>query len=445
MEVLLARIQFAMTIGFHFLFPAISIGLAWILVFFETLAWKKKDQLYAGLAMFFGKLFALTFVIGVATGIVMEFQFGTNWAEYSKFVGDIFGAPLAAEGVFAFFLESSFLGLYLFGRNRVSKGVHWFSGLMVAVGATISAFWIIVAGSWMQTPAGYVIQNGRAELTSFIEAVFNPSTIIRFLHTVNSSLIMGAFFMAGISAYLILKGRSLEMMKKSLKIAVILGLVTSLFELYPLGHVHTIQVAETQPAKFATMEGIIETTDDAPLLLFGIPDAEKQAVHFRVEIPGLVSALVADEHQTYKKEVLGLKDFPREDLPPFGLTFFSFHIMVMLGMFFIVLMFWCVLMLRNGKLFHSQWLLKIILWSTPLPMVAIQLGWIAAEVGRQPWIVYGVMKTRDAISTVVSSGEIIFSIVLFGLIYLLLGGAYFYFLFREVKKGPSEIEEGVSA
>ncbi|MBC8214473.1 MAG: cytochrome ubiquinol oxidase subunit I [Candidatus Marinimicrobia bacterium] len=434
MEVLLARIQFALTIGFHFLFPPISIGLAWILVIFETKGWRNNDESYIRIAKFFGKLLALTFAVGVATGIVMEFQFGTNWAEYSKFVGDIFGAPLAAEGVFAFFLESSFLGLYLFGRNRVSKGVHWFSGLMVAVGATISAFWIIVAGSWMQTPAGYTIQNGRAELTSFAEAVFNPSTVIRFLHTIDSAIIMGAFFVAGISAYLILKNKQSKLMKKSLKIAIIIGLVASVLELFPLGHEHAIQVAETQPAKFATIEGITETTNDASLLVVGIPTYDENGnrqIIGGIEIPGLMSALIPGD-----EPLKGMNEFNEEDLPPFALTFFSFHLMVGLGTFFIALMALATFKLKGGKLYKTNWLLKVLVWSTPLPLLAIELGWIAAEVGRQPWIVYNVMRTEDAVSTIVSSGEIIFSIVMFSLIYLLLGGAYLFFLIKEVKKGP---------
>ncbi len=430
MEVLLARIQFAMTIGFHFLFPPISIGLAWLLVGFETLGWKRKDNLYVELGKFFGELLALTFAIGVATGIVMEFQFGTNWAEYSKFVGDIFGAPLAAEGVFAFFLESGFLGLYLFGRNKVSKGVHWFSALMVAVGSTLSAFWILVAGSWMQTPAGYVIRNGRAELTNFMEAVFNPSTMIRFLHTVDAAIVTGAFFVAGVSAYLILKKKEPEMMKKSLKIAVIVGFIASFIELFPLGHEHAIQVAETQPAKFATIEGITETSDDVPLLAFGVPNTQTRDVDFRVEVPGLISMLLDQD------EVKGMNAFKEEDLPPFALTFLSFHIMVALGSAFIALMGFAVLLLKNGKLFRTDWILKALVWATPLPLLAIQLGWITAEVGRQPWIVYNVMRTKDAVSTIVSSGEIIFSIVMFGLIYLLLGGAYLFFLLRTIKQGP---------
>ena len=440
MELLLSRIQFAMTISFHFLFPPISIGLAWLLVGFETLGWKRKSKVYTGLGIFFSKLLGLTFVIGVATGIVMEFQFGMNWAEYSKFVGDIFGAPLAAEGIFAFFLESSFLGLYLFGRDKVSKGIHWFSGLMVAVGATMSAFWILVAGSWMQTPAGYVVRNNRAELTSFVEAVFNPSMFIRFLHTIDAAIIAGAFFVIGVSAYLILKKKQPEMMKKALKIAVVVGFISSVLELFPFGHEHSIQVAETQPAKFATFEGITETTDNAPLLVFGIPNSETREVNNRIEIPGLVSKLLPEQD-----EILGMNAFPSENLPPFALTFISFHLMVALGSAFILLMGLAVLMLRNGRLFKMEWLLKIFVWTTPLPLIAIQLGWISAEVGRQPWIIYNVMRTSDAYSTVVSSGEIIFSIVMFGSIYLLLGGAYLYFLLKKIRKGPKgiQIEETV--
>ncbi len=434
MEVLLSRIQFAMTVGFHFLFPPISIGLAWILITFETLGWRRNSELYIQLGKFFGKLLALTFVMGVATGIVMEFQFGTNWAEYSKFVGDIFGAPLAAEGVFAFFLESGFLGLYLFGRNKVSKGVHWFSALMVAVGSTISAFWIIIANSWMQTPAGYVIRNGRAELTSFAEAAFNPSTVIRFLHTVDAALITAAFIVAGISAYLILKKRQTEMMKKSLKIAVIVGFVASVLELFPLGHMHLVQVAETQPAKFATIEGITETSDNVPLLAFGIPDSETRDVNFRIEIPGGINWLLSKDG-----EVQGMNEFKDGDLPPFGLAFIPFHLMVYLGSVFIILMLVSVFLIKSEKLYKTDWLLKILIGSAPLPLLTNQLGWITAEVGRQPWIVYNVMRTKDAISTNVSTGEIIFSIVMFGIIYILLFGAYLYFLLKQIKQGPEEI------
>lgn len=277
----LSRLQFALTIGFHFLFPPLLIGLAWLLVIMEWRGWKRGDEDYVRAGTFFGKILGLTFAVGVATGIVMEFQFGTNWAEYSKFVGDIFGAPLAAEAIFAFFLESTFLGLYLFGRKRVSKGVHWFSALMVAVGSTLSAFWIIVANSWQQTPAGFEIRNGRAELASFADAMFNASTWPRFLHTLDACLIAGAFLVAGISAYLVIKNNAVEVARKSLKLSLIFGLVVSLLAVFPTGDWSAKQVARTQPEKFAAMEGLtrgrsVRSVDRVRNTLRGTPTAGLQ-------------------------------------------------------------------------------------------------------------------------------------------------------------------------
>ncbi len=434
----LARLQFALTIGFHFLFPPISIGLAWLLVIMEGLGWRKGDEIYVRMGKFFAKLLALTFAVGVATGIVMEFQFGTNWSVYSKFVGDIFGAPLAAEGIFAFFLESGFLGLYLFGRNKVSKAVHWFSILMVAVGATISAFWIIAANSWQQTPAGYILRNNRAELTSFYDAVFNPSTVIRYLHTMDAALITGAFFVAGISAYLILKKKEVELAKRAMKIAVIFGLIASLLELTPLGDTHVKQVARTQPEKFASIEGLAQTQSNAPLILFGIPNSDTRKLEMKIEIPGLLSWLV---HGDANVPVKGFNEFTPGNLPPFVFTFVSFHTMVALGIFFILVMAMSFIQMCRSKLWENKWLLKIMLWSIPLPLAACQLGWITAEVGRQPWIVYGLLRTSEAYSASVTAEEIMFSIILFGLIYLLLGILYIYILVREVKHGPQSAKK----
>jgi len=426
-----------MTIGFHFLFPPISIGLAWLLVIVERLGWKKKDEIYEKIGKFFGKILALTFAVGVATGIVMEFQFGTNWAQYSKFVGDIFGAPLAAEGVFAFFLESAFLGLYIFGRNKVSKGVHWFSIFMVAIGATISAFWIIVAGSWMQTPAGFIIKNGRAELTDFWAAVFNPSTVIRFFHVVDAALITGAFMMAGISAYFLLKKQHVEISKKAMKLAVIFGLVVSLLELFPFGHESGREVAHEQPAKFAAIQGLYTTQSGAPLAVFAFPTMPPPELKAKIEIPGLLSWLAfGDVHAKIK----GINEFQQNDLPPLFITFVSYHNMVALGMLFILLTLLATIQLYRKKLWESKKLLKIFTWAIPFPLIACQLGWISAEVGRQPWIVYNVLRTRDAVSTAVVAGDVVFSIILFALIYLLLGSLYVYLLVREIKHGPEPIE-----
>lgn len=434
--VLLARLQFALTVGFHFIFPPLSIGLAWLLVIIEALGWKRNDESYVTLGNFFGKILGLIFAMGVATGIVMEFQFGTNWAEYSKFVGDIFGAPLAAEGIFAFFLESTFLGLYIFGRNRVSKGVHWFSIFMVAVGATISAFWILVANSWQQTPAGYVIRNGRAELVDFWAAVFNPSTLPRFFHTFTASLISGAFLMIGISAYLILKNKEIESAKKSFKLALIFGLIVSILEVFPFGHEHGRQVARTQPEKFAAIQGLYTTQTGAPIAIFAIPFSKPPELKAKIEIPGLLSWLAFGD---INAEIKGINEFPEDEIPPLFLTFVSYHNMVLLGLYFIFITAIGTYFLWKKKIWGKRKLLKIYVWSIPLPIIACELGWIAAEVGRQPWIVYKLLKTSDAASITVSAGEILFSIILFGVIYLLLFALFLFVLIRKIKHGPEPI------
>jgi cytochrome d ubiquinol oxidase subunit I len=431
--VLLSRIQFALTVGFHFLFPPITIGLAWLLVAIEWRGWRTGDAVWVRMGKFFGKLLALTFAVGVATGIVMEFQFGTNWAQYSKFVGDIFGAPLAAEGVLAFFLESGFLGLYLFGRNRVSKGAHWFSILMVAVGATISAFWILVANSWQQTPAGYVLRDGRAELLDFWAAVFNPSTLPRFFHTVDAALITGAFFVAGIAAYLLRKNREDDLARRAARLAIIFGFVVSVLEVFPSGHLHARQVAHTQPEKFAAIEGLYTSTSAAPMVLFAFPVTPPPELKAKVEIHGLLSWLAFGNMNT---RIRGIEEFPPNDRPPLWLTFVSFHNMVVLGMYFIAAMAWGAWLLRRGTLWDSRRYLALLMISIPLPLAACQLGWIAAEVGRQPWIVYHLLRTSDAVSTIVPAGDVLFSIALFSILYLLLGVLFVYLLVREIRHGP---------
>jgi len=434
--VLLARIQFAMTVGFHFLFPPLSIGLGWMIFISEMFG--RKNQDYKAIGYFFGKVLGLIFAVGVATGIVMEFQFGTNWSEYSKFVGDIFGAPLAAEGLFAFFLESTFLGLYIFGRKKVSKGVHVFSSLMVAVGATISAFWIIVANSWQQTPAGFIIQNNRAELTDFWAAVFNPSTLVRFFHTLDAALISGAFLWAGISAYMILKNKQPEIAKVSLRFAIIFGLIVSLLEVYPFGHEHGRELAKYQPEKFAAIMGLYTSQNAAPMALFAFPTDRPPDLKAKIEIPGMLSWLALGDVNGRLK---GINEFPREDIPPLFLTFVSYHNMVILGMYFILIMALSAYKIYKKTLWESKKLLRILFWSIPLPLVACQLGWMAAEVGRQPWIVYHLLKTKDAVSVTVGAGEILFSIILFALIYILLFSVLFVLLKKKINTGFELLSE----
>jgi cytochrome d ubiquinol oxidase subunit I len=440
---LLSRIQFGMTVGFHFLFPPLTIGLAWLLVVVEGLAWRREDELYERAGRFFGKVLGLTFAVGVATGIVMEFQFGTNWAEYAKFVGDIFGAPLAAEAVIAFFLESTFLGLYLFGRGRVSRRVHFFSIVMVAIGATISAFWILVANSWQQTPAGYELnaELGRAELTDFFAAVFNPSTLPRFIHTMMAALVAGAFLMMGISAVLLLRDRAAEVARRTLRISVLAGLAFSLLTLFPSGHEHARQVARTQPAKFASMEGLIEGRPGAPLVVAGRPMDRPPGVHSVVEIPGLLSWLAFGDVDAH---VEGIKDLQAESIPtpPFAISFASFHTMVGLGMIFIAVTALGGLLLVSGRLERSRWYLRALPWLIPLPLLACQFGWLLAELGRQPWVVYGIQKTADAYSGNVTGGEVLFSLLLFAASYLALGGLYVFLLVRRIRQGPEPLTAG---
>lgn len=434
--VLLARIQFALTIMFHFLFPPITIGLALLIVFIETARWRTGKEIYRRMSDFWLKIFAVNFVVGVASGIVMEFQFGTNWASYSRFVGDIFGAPLAAEGVFAFFLESGFLGLLLLGRNKISSFVRWFAALMVWLGATLSAFWIIVANSWMQTPAGFHIANGRAELVDFWAAVFNPSTLPRYFHTITSAWVCGSFLMMSISAWFFLKRRAGDVSRASLKLSTICALI-SVVLVVATGDRHAKQVARTQEAKFAAMEGLYSTTRGAPLVLFSLPPTQEgKRVGPELVITHLTSFMAFGNFQA---PVKGLEEFPPSEWPPIAITFLSFHNMVILGnIMFLVALVGVVLIWRK-KIFEARWWHRAAFWSLPVPTIAIQLGWLAAEVGRQPWIVYGLMRTDQGTSKVVTAPEIVTSIALFTVVYLFLGALWLYLLRREVLHGADEV------
>lgn len=437
----LSRLQFGITIGFHFIFVTVSLGMVWLLFAIETMAWRTRREEWTRAAKFFGRMFVMTFVFGVVTGMVMEFQFGLNWAVFSNFVGDIFGTPLAAEGLFTFIIESVFIGLYIFGRDRVPKAIHWFSILMVALGATFSAFWILVANSWMHTPAGYVMRNGRLELSSFLHVVFTESMSPRFFHTVDAVLIGGAFFVAGVSAYLLLAGKDVDLARKTLRLSVVFGLLVSVLELFPFGDMTARQVAHTQPTKFAAMESVEKTQQGAGLVLFGVPVEDPPHLDYAVRLPYALS-LLADRNPN--ATVKGFDQFSRDDLPPFVLTFTSFHVMVGLGTFFIAVMAWAVFQTVRRRLWENRWFLWVLVLSIPLPIIACQFGWITAEVGRQPWIVYGVMRTSDAASVNVSAHQVLVSLWSFGVLYLMLGVLYVLLMVREVRRGPqhfSAIEE----
>ncbi|MDX9759059.1 MAG: cytochrome ubiquinol oxidase subunit I [Bacteroidota bacterium] len=434
----LSRFQFALTIMFHYLFPPLSIGLGVIMAITEGMYIKTKNRDYEIMARFWTKVFAVVFAMGVATGIVMEFQFGTNWATYSRYVGDVFGSPLAAEGIFAFFLESGFLAILVFGWDRVSPRVHFFSTIMVALGSMFSAVWIVVANSWMQTPTGFHIvgegMTARAEITDFWAMVFNPSSVDRLVHTLIGAFILGAFFVMSITAWYILHRRHERLAKQSFTIALVFGTIASLAALVT-GHEQANTVSRTQPAKLAAFEGHF-TTGPADMWLFGIPDEQREMVNYGIAIPGGLSFLL---HQDFDAPVTGLDQFPPEDRPPLQIPFQMYHIMITLGMYFIALTLFASFLRWRGTLFEKRWLMWVFVVSVLGPYIANQAGWIAAEVGRQPWIVYGLLRTSDALSKAVTAEEVLASIILFTIIYLFLLAVWLYVMNDKIKHGPDDV------
>ena len=442
----LSRIQFALTIMFHYLFPPLTIGLGGLLVFMEGLYLKTRDRQYEAMTRFWTKIFAVNFAVGVATGIVMEFQFGTNWATYSRYVGDVFGSALAAEGIFAFFLESGFLAVLVFGWDRVSPKTHFFATCMVALGAVFSSIWIIVANSWQQTPAGFHIVGvgltARAEITDFWAMVFNPSSLHRLLHTLIGAYLLAAFFVMSVSAYYLLSRRHGNFARKSFRVALILGTVMSLAAVIS-GDLQGKKVAVTQPAKLAAMEAHFTTTDGpTPLYLFGIPDERGERMKHGVAVPGLLSFMV---HGNFRDPVDGLDKIPRENWPPVAITFHAFHLMVILGILFICLTLLALVLLWRGTLFETRWLLRIFVFAAPLPYVANQAGWVTAEVGRQPWVVYGLLRTSEGLSKAVVANQVFGSIIMFILIYALLFAVWIFVLDSKIRQGPDEIDTAHSA
>lgn len=442
---ILARIQFAFTIAFHYIYPPLSIGIGLIMVIMESLYIKTGKKEYEILTRFWIKIFALTFGIGVATGIIMEFEFGTNWAVYSRYVGDIFGSALAAEGLFAFGLESAFLGVLLFGWHRVKPWVHLVSTIGVFLGSMFSAVWIVVANSWQQTPAGYHIVgegfDARAEVTDFWAMVFNPSSVDRLIHTWQGAFLAGAFLVLSVHAYYLRKGRYTEISKKAFKIALVVATIFSLTQLVS-GHSSADGVAKNQPAKLAAMEGHFEASAPADLYLLGWVDKENQKVT-GIGIPGGLSFLI---HQDFEKPIVGLNSFPEEDRPgQVNAVFQFYHIMVAIGMFLIALTLYACFLWWRKKLFTTKWLLGVFSFAVILPQIANQVGWFAAEMGRQPWVVYGHLRTSEAFSQEVSANQIMFSLVMFTIIYAILLVLFIYMVNKKIKQGPyDELNEEVN-
>lgn len=437
---ILSRIQFAFTIAFHYIYPPLSIGLGVLLVIMEGMYLKTGNKLYERMTKFWVKIFALTFAMGVATGIVMEFEFGTNWATYSRFVGDVFGSALAAEGIFAFFLESGFLAVLVFGWNKVSPKMHFFSTIMVSFGSMLSAVWIVVANSWQQTPAGYHIVgegiNARAEITDFWEMVFNPSSMERLSHVLSGAWLAGAFLVLSVSAYYLLKKKHIEFAKSSFKIALGLAVFASLFQLFT-GHKSAVGISETQPAKLAAFEAHYDSSAAGDLYLFGWVNDQKQEVNLGIKIPGMLSYLI---HGDPDKPVTGLNAFKPEDRPPVNIVFQSYHLMVAIGFFLIGISLLGLILLRKEKIFEMKWLLRFFVIAVLGPQIANQLGWISAEVGRQPWIVYNLLRTSEGLSKVVTANQVLFSLILFTVVYALLFILFLYLLNEKIKHGPEDAE-----
>lgn len=439
---ILSRIQFAFTISFHYIFPPLSIGLGLMMVLFEGNYLRTKEKKYELLARFWTKIFAVTFGLGVATGIVMEFEFGTNWATYSRYVGDIFGSALAAEGLFAFALESGFLGLLLFGWNKTTPIVHFIGTLGVWLGSMFSAVWIVVANSWQQTPAGFHIvgegTKARAEIVDFWAMVFNPSSVDRILHVWNGAFLAGAFLVLSVSAWYILKNKHLEMSKTAFKTALVLATVCSLAQLLS-GHSSAEGVAENQPAKLAAMEGHFDSGEPADLYLFGWVDKEAQKT-YGLGIPGGTSFLL---YQDFNTPVTSLNDIKPENRPSTINAIFQFyHIMIAIGMALIGLTLFSCFYWWKGSLFEKKWLMWLFVPSVLLPQIANQAGWFTAELGRQPWVVYDLLRISDALSNTVQANQVLFSIIMFAIVYALLFFLFIYLLNKKIQHGPEELIQG---
>lgn len=433
MDVLmLSRLQFAMATMFHFIFVPLTLGLSILVAIMETKYVRTGDETYKRMTKFWGKLFVINFVLGVVTGITLEFQFGTNWSRYSEYVGDIFGSLLAIEATTSFFLESTFLGAWIFGWNILSPKMHAACIWLVAIASNLSAAWILLANAFMQNPVGYVIRNGRAELDNFFHVLLNPFGWQQYVHTLSGAFTLAGFFIMGVSAYHLLKKQNIDFFTRSFKMGMVFALVFSVLVAVQ-GHHHAQEVGRIQPAKLAAMESLWETQESAPMYLLVVPDEknEKNAVEL-FGIPGALSFLA---HGSFNTPVQGLKDWPADERPPVMLTFLSFRAMVGLGTLLPILCIWAFL--RRNRLTETPRLLKAMLFAIPLPYLAIEAGWVVAEVGRQPWIVYGLMKTADAVSPIVTS-QVAFSLVALTLLYALLGAVDIYLLFKFAKKGPAE-------
>ena len=428
--VFLSRLQFATATMFHFLFVPLTLGITILIAYMETKYARTGEEIYLRMTKFWGKLFLINFALGVVTGITLEFQFGTNWSRYSEYVGDVFGSLLAIEATVTFFLESTLIGVWIFGWKKLSAKAHAMVMCLIAFASNMSGIWILAANGFMQNPVGYTMVNGRAELTDFFAVVFNKHGLLEIIHMLPAGLLTAAFFIMGISAYHLLKKQHVELFHKSFRIGLIVGLVTSLWLGFS-GDMHGVNVAKTQPAKLAAMEAHWETQKQAPIVMFAIPSEEQEKNLIEIgSIPGMLSFLGFHD---FNAEVIGLRDIPKDERPPVLPTFLGFRTMVGLGTLFILLTLYG--WFRRNKLMESPGYLKAMMFAIPLPYIAVEMGWMVTEVGRQPWIVYGLMKTAAAVSPITTT-QVFISLIGFILVYSLLGAVGLYLMVKTVKEGP---------
>lgn len=431
----LHRIHFAFTVTYHYLFPQLTMGLALLIVILKTIALRKQDERYNVAARFWARIFAVNFLLGVVTGIPMEFQFGTNWSEFSRRTGGVIGQPLAMEGVFSFFLESAFLGLFLFGEKRLSKLAHWASAFLVFVGSWISGFFIIVTDAWMQHPVAYrLLPNGVYEVTSFWGLMMNPWAWLQYAHNMCGAVVTAAFVMSAVGAFYLLQGREDDYGRIFLKVGVIAGIISCVAQIFPTGDLHGKYMAKNQPAAVAGMEGLFHSEKGAPIVLMGQPDVENQKIDNPLAVNKVLSFLI---YGTTAAEVQGLDTIPKDEWPStLPLLYYSYHIMAGLGTYFALLMAVAGFLLWRGSIYKTRWILWPILLSFPLPYIANTAGWMTAEIGRQPWLVYHLIRTSEGYSKHIGAGTSLFTLLGFLGMYSVLSVLWVILVWTAIEKGP---------
>jgi cytochrome bd ubiquinol oxidase subunit I len=430
------RLHFAFTITFHYIFPQLTMGLALLIFILKTLALRTRNEIWNQAARFWAKIFGISFAFGVVTGIPMEFQFGTNWSQFSRAAGGVIGQTLAMEGVFSFFLESSFLGLFLFGEKRLGPRAHWFSSFMMFLGSWLSGYLIVATDAWMQHPVGWARgPDGSFDLTSFWALLLNPWGLWQYAHTMLGAVQTGCFTMAAIGSYYLLSNSHVDFGGLFVRVGVTVGVIASFLQLFPTGDGQGKMIAHHQPVTLAAMEGLFVTQQGAPLVILGQPDVTNRGLDNPLVMPRALSFLT---YKSWAAKVDGLDRFPSSDWPDnIALLYFSYHIMVGLGTFFIAILVLAAWKLFRGTLFHSKFMLWTLMLALPFPFIANTAGWITAEVGRQPWIIFGLMRTRAGVSPLVSAGNAWFTLLGFLGLYTILGILFLFLVYREIEHGPA--------